>query len=204
LAAVGEAIARANRDVLESRNRDEGGFFSLGFDIATGIYGDRALGAQGVTVHVPGPGQTRIRESLNDEAKLGFDTSKKLHLGPPPLKRRKGEGKGGMRSMNIARSFGSTASRVWRLERVAPWRMWIGGVMPACGRGWQIRGAGCRPARSKTPRSGDYPAFPDRAVAPEMAVRCSAELAGPHIARREKTTSAASPSESKARSAAAD
>jgi hypothetical protein len=41
LAAVGGAIARTNGDVSEARNRGENGFFSLGFDIATGIYGDQ-------------------------------------------------------------------------------------------------------------------------------------------------------------------
>jgi hypothetical protein len=91
LAAVGQAIAKANRDVSEARNGGGNGFFSLGFDIATGIYGDPVLGAQGITEPVPGPGQAGIRESLNDQAKMGFDASKKLHLGPPPLKRRKAE-----------------------------------------------------------------------------------------------------------------
>ena len=85
-ATKGAAIAKVVPPVAEARVREADAFFSLGFDIATGLFGDPALGGQGDTA--PGPGKTRIRESLSDAGKRGFDASMKLHLGPPPLPRR--------------------------------------------------------------------------------------------------------------------
>lgn len=87
LVAAGEAIAKATNEVAEARQLGTDGFFWLGFDLATGLYGDPALKGQGITNPVPGPGQTKVRESLNDRGKQGFDASRTLHLGPPPLKR---------------------------------------------------------------------------------------------------------------------
>src|SRR5205085_6270288 len=86
-ATTGAAIAKIVPEVAKARTGETNAFFSLGFDIATGIFGDPALGAQGDTNVVPGPGQTRIRDSLNDSGKRGFDASRRLHLGPPPLPR---------------------------------------------------------------------------------------------------------------------
>src|SRR5260370_39637246 len=53
-----------------------------GFDIATGIFGDRALGAQGNTA--VGPGSLKIRDSLSPAGQRGFNASVKLYLGQPP------------------------------------------------------------------------------------------------------------------------
>ena len=61
-------------------------FYALGFDIATGIFGDPALGAQGNTAS--GPGSLGIRDTLSIVGQLGFNASMRLHLGPPPLARR--------------------------------------------------------------------------------------------------------------------
>ena len=77
-----------HRSRQAARDVGANGYFALGFDIASALYGDPALGAQGITEPVPGPGQTRIRDGLNDPGKRGFDASKKLHLGPPALERR--------------------------------------------------------------------------------------------------------------------
>ncbi len=74
LAATGAAIAGADPVVAEVRNGTTDVFYRLGFDIATGIYGDPALGAQANTA--PGP----IRDSLSAAGKNGFDASLKLHL----------------------------------------------------------------------------------------------------------------------------
>jgi hypothetical protein len=88
MATTGAAIAKVVPQVAEGRAREPDVFFTLGFDIATALYGDRALNAQGITNPVPGPGQTSIHDSLNEAGRRGFEASKKLHLGPPPLPRR--------------------------------------------------------------------------------------------------------------------
>ncbi len=53
-------------------------FYQLGFDIATGLFGDPALGAQGNTLM--GPGSQRIRDTLSAAGQRGFDDSVKFHL----------------------------------------------------------------------------------------------------------------------------
>ena len=85
-AAKGAAIAKAVPVVAAARTANPSVFYWLGFDIATGIFGDPALGALGNTL--AGPGSLAIRDSLSDEGQLGFNASMKLHLGPPPLPRR--------------------------------------------------------------------------------------------------------------------
>jgi hypothetical protein len=86
-ATKGAAIAKLDPKVAEARShRESDAFYLLGFDIATGIFGDPALGGQGDTS--PGPGKQKIRDFLNNNGKMGFDASMKLHLGPPPLPRR--------------------------------------------------------------------------------------------------------------------
>ena len=50
----------------------------LGFDIATGIFGDPALGALGNTAK--GPGSLKIRDGLSLAAREGFDSSMAFHL----------------------------------------------------------------------------------------------------------------------------
>src|SRR4051812_14065730 len=49
LAAVGLKIAKLDPEVQDARTADRDVFYWLGFDIATGIFGDPALGAQGNT-----------------------------------------------------------------------------------------------------------------------------------------------------------
>lgn len=85
-AAVGAVIAKADPVVAAARAANPSVFFWLGFDIATGIFGDPALGAQGNTQ--TGPNSLAIRDSLSDGGKMGFNASVKLHLGPPPHPRR--------------------------------------------------------------------------------------------------------------------
>ncbi len=78
LAATGAAIVEADPTVAASRNAERDAFFRLGFDIATGIFGDPALGALGNTL--TGPGSLGIRARLNAEGQRGFDASARLHL----------------------------------------------------------------------------------------------------------------------------
>lgn len=84
-AAKGAAIAKVDPIVAKARTAIPSVFYWLGFDIATGIFGDPALGAQGNTA--TGPGSLGIRNSLSADGQKGFDASVKLHLGPPPLPR---------------------------------------------------------------------------------------------------------------------
>jgi hypothetical protein len=87
LAARGAAIAKVDPVVSEARQSDRRGtrtvesdvFYRLGFDIATGIFGDVALGAQGNTA--TGPGSMKIRSSLSSPSRRGFDASTAFHLG---------------------------------------------------------------------------------------------------------------------------
>lgn len=86
LAAKGAYIAKTDPKVAEARTINPSVFYWLGFDIATGIFGDPALGAKGNTL--TGSGSLKIRDSLSVDGQRGFDASVKLHLGPPPLPRR--------------------------------------------------------------------------------------------------------------------
>jgi hypothetical protein len=85
-ATKGAAIAKIDPKVAEARSRETDAFYTLGFDIATGFFGDPALGGQGQTAW--GPGKQKVLDSLSPNSKRGFDASMKLHLGPPPLPRR--------------------------------------------------------------------------------------------------------------------
>ena len=85
LAAKGAAIAKADPIVAEARRYygrartvESDGFYRLGFDIATGIFGDPALGARGNTA--TGPGSMKIRNGLSLPAQKGFDASVAFHL----------------------------------------------------------------------------------------------------------------------------
>lgn len=79
LSQVGAAIANANPAVANARKAENDVFFWLGFDIASGIFGDRAAGAQGNTA--TGPGSLGIRNELNGAGQRGFDAAVALHLG---------------------------------------------------------------------------------------------------------------------------
>jgi hypothetical protein len=85
-AMKGAAIAQQVPRVAEGRLAGGDPFHALGYDIATGIFGDPALGGQGDLAM--GPGKQRLLDTLNASGKKGFDASMKLHLGPPPLPRR--------------------------------------------------------------------------------------------------------------------
>jgi hypothetical protein len=77
-AATGAAIAQADPVVAQARQSDNDVFYWLGFDIASGIFGDRALGALGNTA--TGPGSAGIRDALIPAAQRGFNASADLHL----------------------------------------------------------------------------------------------------------------------------
>jgi len=77
-AARGAAIAKVDPLVAAARTVERDVFYSLGFDIATGIFGDPALGAQGNTA--TGPGSLSIRDSLSAAGQRGFNASVTLHL----------------------------------------------------------------------------------------------------------------------------
>lgn len=78
LAAVGAAIAEADPVVAEARGAELDPRFWLGFDIASGLFGDPALGAQGNTA--TGPGSLGIRDGLNPVSQRGFNSAVTLHL----------------------------------------------------------------------------------------------------------------------------
>ncbi len=78
LAAVGAAIAKVDPTVAAARTADSDVFYWLGFDIATGLFGDPGLGARGNTA--TGPGSLGIRDSLSTAGQRGFNASVALHL----------------------------------------------------------------------------------------------------------------------------
>ncbi|HEV7522626.1 MAG TPA: hypothetical protein VGP89_16095 [Candidatus Angelobacter sp.] len=78
LAAIGASIADADQIVARSRTADPDVRYWLGFDIASGIFGNPALGADGNTA--TGPGSMKIRDALSAPAQRGFNASVKLHL----------------------------------------------------------------------------------------------------------------------------
>jgi hypothetical protein len=78
LAAVGAIIANADAGVAEARSAEDDVFYWLGFDIASGIFGDPASGARGNTA--TGAGSLGIRDALNPAAQRGFNASVALHL----------------------------------------------------------------------------------------------------------------------------
>jgi hypothetical protein len=79
LASVGAAIGSADPELTRARNAENDVFFWLGFDIASGIFGNPAAGAKGNTA--TGPGSLGIRNELNAAGQRGFNASTALHLG---------------------------------------------------------------------------------------------------------------------------
>lgn len=77
LAETGAAIAQADPAVATARFLRSPLLYWLGFDIATALFGDPALGAFGNTLM--GPGSQKIRDSLSPTAQFGFDASVKWH-----------------------------------------------------------------------------------------------------------------------------
>jgi hypothetical protein len=78
LAAKGAAIADVDPIVAAGRAAEADTLYRQGYDIATGIFGDPALGANGNTS--TGPGSLGIRDSLTPAGQRGFNASVKLHL----------------------------------------------------------------------------------------------------------------------------
>lgn len=78
-AAVGAAIAQSDVSVDRARKADMDPFYQLGFDIASGLFGDPAKGSVGSTQL--GTGSLAIRSGLNAAGQRGFDDSVKLHFG---------------------------------------------------------------------------------------------------------------------------
>lgn len=82
---TGIKIAAATPVLSAARTSENNAFFILGFDIATGLFGDPALGGQGDILM--GPGKQAVLDSMNAVGKRGFNASMKIHLGPPALPR---------------------------------------------------------------------------------------------------------------------
>jgi hypothetical protein len=78
LAAIGAAIARSDVGVDRARATETDPFYQLGFDIASGLFGDPAKGTQGSTQL--GPGSLAIRSDLNAAGQRGFDAAQRLHF----------------------------------------------------------------------------------------------------------------------------
>ena len=79
LGKVGAAIGNADPAIAAARNAENDVFFWLGFDIASGIFGDPAAGSLGNTA--TGPGSLGIRNELNAPGQRGFNAATALHLG---------------------------------------------------------------------------------------------------------------------------
>lgn len=78
LAATGAKIAQVDPAVAEARSAESGAFYQIGFDVATGLFGDPAMGGQGNTVL--GPESASIRDSLSAAGQRGFNDSVAFHL----------------------------------------------------------------------------------------------------------------------------
>ncbi len=78
LAKTGAAITNEDPFVEAASRGGNAVMYSLGFDIATALFGDPAMGATGSTA--VGPGAMKIRDSLSAESRRGFDASVKFHL----------------------------------------------------------------------------------------------------------------------------
>jgi hypothetical protein len=77
-AAIGAMISGEDPGVGQARKAESDVFYWLGFDIATGIFGDPARGASGNTA--TGPGSTKIRDGLSAAAQRGFNAAVAFHL----------------------------------------------------------------------------------------------------------------------------
>jgi hypothetical protein len=87
LAGKGADIAEVDAAVAAARTLETSGLYWLGFDIATGLFGDTARGGLGHTSM--GPGAEKIRAGvskiehvllLSDEGLRGFNASVAFHL----------------------------------------------------------------------------------------------------------------------------
>jgi hypothetical protein len=78
LAALGHSIASQDAALGSLRRSNADPAYRYGFDVATALFGDPAMGAQGITAL--GPGQLGIRASLDAVGQAGFDDSKSYHF----------------------------------------------------------------------------------------------------------------------------
>jgi len=78
LARIGKAIATGDDELMSIRSSHKDLRFAVGFDIATGIFGDPTKGASGNTQL--GPGSQAIRDHLSLRGQEGFDRAVSLHL----------------------------------------------------------------------------------------------------------------------------
>ena len=78
-AATGAAMADSDPLVAKARTSDPDVRYWLGFDIASALFGDPALGSEGSKS--TGPGSERIQAGLSAPAQRGFIASTKFHLG---------------------------------------------------------------------------------------------------------------------------
>jgi hypothetical protein len=78
LAARGAAVALSDPAVAKAQGVEVNVFYRLGFDIASGIFGDPALGALGTPV--AGPTELAVRNALSPSAQRGFSASMAFHL----------------------------------------------------------------------------------------------------------------------------
>ena len=78
LVNVGLTIASTDPEVAAARNTEADPFYWLGFDIASGLFGDPAAGSEGSKAI--GPGAITIRNALNAAGQRGFNASVALHL----------------------------------------------------------------------------------------------------------------------------
>ncbi|MER8580641.1 hypothetical protein NKG95_18325 [Mesorhizobium sp. M1423] len=79
LATVGAKIAeKTSTDAFKAaRTAEPPGMYTLGFDIASGLFGDARLGARGHTAR--GPGSLGIRAALDPRGQRGFDAAMTLY-----------------------------------------------------------------------------------------------------------------------------
>jgi len=78
LAAIGASMAASDPAVASARTADPDVRYWLGFDIASALFGDPALGSEGSKS--TGPGSQRIQAGLSLPAQRGFIASTKFHL----------------------------------------------------------------------------------------------------------------------------
>lgn len=78
MAAAGAAIANRDPVVAVARSASADVFFRLGFDIASGYFGDPALGGLGYTA--TGPGSLGVRTALSAAGQQGFDAAVAFHF----------------------------------------------------------------------------------------------------------------------------
>jgi hypothetical protein len=78
-ATRGSQVVKNDPDVATQRNSLPLGLSWLGFNIASGIFGDRKSGGQGNTQD--GPGALKIQNELSAPVRQGFIAGKSFHLG---------------------------------------------------------------------------------------------------------------------------